>query len=103
MKNQMAERSLDVYSPADWIYSHSNDKAFLVFIRSDPTQLLNVLLDGKLLTSDINDFVVIDENTGLFLIVFSEDVMQKLEVGDHTLTLEINGIGEISRTISVTE
>ena len=103
MKNQMAGRSLDVYSPADWIYRHSNDKAFLVFIRSDPTQLLNVLLDGKLLTSDINDFVVIDENTGLFLLVFSEDVMQNLEVGDHTLTLEINGIGKISRTISVTE
>ena len=44
---------------------------------------------------------MIDKNTGTFLIVISSDVMQKLKAGDHRLTLEINGIGEVDRTIRV--
>ena len=79
----------------------SQGGTFLVVVRTDPTQLLNVLLDGKLLTEYHKDFEVIDENTGTFLLVFSEAVMQSLEAGEHTLTLDINGIGELVRTITV--
>lgn len=101
VKNRMAEMNLEIFSPADWKYSLSKDGTFLVVVRTDPTQLLNVLLDGRLLTEYQKDFEVIDENTGTFLLVFSKDVMQSLEAGEHTLTLEINGIGELVRTISV--
>ena len=101
VKNRMAEMNLEIFSPADWKYSLSKDGTFLVVVRTDPTQLLNVLLDGRLLTEYQKDFEVIDENTGTFLLVFSKDVMQSLEAGEHTLTLEINGIGELVRTITV--
>ena len=101
VKNRMAEMNLEIFSPADWKYSLSKDGAFVVVVRTDPTQLLNVLLDGRLLTEYQKDFEVIDENTGTFLLVFSKDVMQSLEAGEHTLTLEINGIGELVRTITV--
>ena len=101
MKIRMAENDLVVYSPADWIYSLSKDKTFLVFVRMDPTMLLNVLLDGRLLTSHLKNIEVIDENTGTFLLVFSEDVMQGLEAGEHTLQLDLTGAGEVVRTISV--
>ena len=101
VKNRMAEMNLEIFSPADWKYSLSKDGTFLVVVRTDLTQLLNVLLDGRLLTEYQKDFEVIDENTGTFLLVFSKDVMQSLEAGEHTLTLEINGIGELVRTISV--
>ena len=101
VKNRMAEMNLEIFSPADWNYSLSKDGTFLVVVRTDPTQLLNVLLDGRLLTEYQKDFEVIDENTGTFLLVFSKDVMQSLEAGEHTLTLEINGIGELVRTITV--
>lgn len=101
IKNRMAEMNLEIFSPADWKYSLSKDGTFLVVVRTDPTQLLNVLLDGKLLTEYQKDFEVIDENTGTFLLVFSEAVMQSLEAGEHTLTLDINGTGELVRTITV--
>ena len=101
IKNRMAEMNLEIFSPADWKYSLSQGGTFLVVVRTDPTQLLNVLLDGKLLTEYHKDFEVIDENTGTFLLVFSEAVMQSLEAGEHTLTLDINGIGELVRTITV--
>ena len=101
VKNRMAEMNLEIFSPADWKYSLSKDGTFLVVVRTDPTQLLNVLLDGRLLTEYQKDFEVIDENTGTFLLVFSKDVMQSLEAGEHPLTLEINGIGELVRTITV--
>ncbi len=101
VKNRMAEMNLEIFSPADWKYSLSKDGTFLVVVRTDLTQLLNVLLDGRLLTEYQKDFEVIDENTGTFLLVFSKDVMQSLEAGEHTLTLEINGIGELVRTITV--
>lgn len=101
IKNRMAEMNLEIFSPADWKYSLSQGGTFLVLVRTDPTQLLNVLLDGKLLTEYHKDFEVIDENTGTFLLVFSEAVMQSLEAGEHTLTLDINGIGELVRTITV--
>ncbi|MBQ6316364.1 MAG: hypothetical protein IJI13_02425, partial [Oscillospiraceae bacterium] len=76
IKNRMAEMNLEIFSPADWKYSLSQGGTFLVLVRTDPTQLLNVLLDGKLLTEYHKDFEVIDENTGTFLLVFSEAVMQ---------------------------
>lgn len=101
LKIRMAEKNMEIFSPADWKYSLSKDGTFLVVVRTDPTQLLNVLLDGRLLTEYLKDYEVIDENTGTFLLVFSKDVMQSLEAGEHTLTLEINGIGELTRTITV--
>ena len=101
LKNRMAEKNMEIFSPADWKYSLSKDGTFVVVVRTDPTQLLNVLLDGRLLTEYQMDFEVIDENTGTFLLVFSKDVMQSLEAGEHTLTMEINGIGELVRTITV--
>ncbi len=79
------------------------DTTFLVFVRTDPTMLLNVFLDGKLLTAYLKNFEVIDEDTGTFLLVFSEEVMQGMEAGEHTLTLDLTSIGEVVRTIRVGE
>ena len=103
VRHRMAENEEIVYSPAEWNYILSRDTTFLVFVRTDPTMLLNVFLDGRLLTAYLKNFEVIDENTGTFLLVFSEEVMQGLDVGEHTLTLDLTGIGEVVRTIRVGE
>ena len=98
---RMAEKDVTVLSPAGWRYSLSKGGRFLLNVRTDRTELLNVLLDGKALTEYRKDFDVIGENTGSFLMLFSETVMQGLNEGEHTITLDINGIGTITRSISV--
>ena len=99
----MAEGDITVLSPAGWRYSLAKGGRFLLIVRTDRTELLNVLLDGKPLTEYRKDFEVIGENTGSFLMLFSEALMQSLEEGEHTLALDINGIGTVTRSMNIEE
>lgn len=52
----MAEGDITVLSPAGWRYSLAKGGRFLLIVRTDRTELLNVLLDGKPLTEYRKDF-----------------------------------------------
>ena len=101
VRNRMAGEDWIVYSPADWTYSLSADKTFLVYVHTDASTLLSVILDARPLTADSKAFEVIGEDKDITLLVFSEEFMQGLEAGEHTFTFKLSGIGKVVRTLRV--
>ena len=97
----MKENDWIVYSPTDWNCDRKENADFRFFVRASSDMLLNVFLDDERVSVPHGDFKVIDQNTGILLIIFSENVMQKLSVGDHTLRLQLSGYDEIIRTLSI--
>lgn len=100
-KSRMVRGDWIVYSPANWTYTAARNDTFDVFVRTSVTMMSNVHLDGELLTVHQKDYRLIDCRNGLCLLVLSEDLMRRLPAGEHTLTMEIRGVGTVERIITV--
>jgi len=99
VKKLMVEENLIVFSPTEWIYDQ--DATFDFFVRTPSTALRNIFLDEQLLTKYHKDFIIEDQNNGIFLIRISSEIMEKLPAGEYNLLLQLRGPDDITETIQV--
>ena len=94
---KMNKKDVTVYSPMEWKYTRHD--RFHFFVCGSFSHLRNILLDGKPLLFCCMDVTVSDGDTEIFVIELSDDVMQTLSSGDHTLTIQMEGQEDITEII----
>ena len=90
-----------VFSTTGTKYRKSLDSEYSLYVRRLDTALLNVYLDGIRLSADGSNFRIIRLPNGMFKIVLSKELLQKLKEGKYTLRLEFEGSDPIDSLIEV--
>ncbi len=98
---EMNEKNAQIYSYKEWIYNKKEKTPFHIFVRGSYHQLKNILLDGQPLLFCYLDVTMLDRDTEIFVIEFSEDVMQRISDGEHTLTIRLEGKEDITKMIHI--
>ena len=101
IRKLMREHDWIIYSPEDWHYKGGVSEGLHAFVHTMPEMLMNVFLDGEQISVRHGDFRVIDGKNGVFLIIFNEELMRRLEPGEHILLIQLSDYGDITVTIYV--
>ena len=101
IKDMMIEEGWAVFSPTGGIYDSANDTGYSMFVCRLANDLLNVYVDGNRLSFGSGEYKIYRSNNGIFTITFGTEVMQNLEVGEHTITLEFGNTEAVETVVTV--
>lgn len=101
IKDMMIEEGWAVFSPTGGIYDSANDTGYSMFVCRLANDLLNVYVDGNRLSFGSGEYKIYRSNNGIFTITFGTEVMQNLEAGEHTITLDFGNGEDVETTVTV--
>ena len=101
IKDMMIEEGWAVFSPTGGIYDSANDTGYSMFVCRLANDLLNVYVDGNRLSFGSGEYKIYRSNNGIFTITFGTEVMQNLEVGEHTITLDFGNSEDVETIVTV--
>lgn len=101
IKDMMIEEGWAVFSPTGGIYDSANDTGYSMFVCRLANDLLNVYVDGNRLSFGSGEYKIYRSNNGIFTITFGTEVMQNLEAGEHTITLEFGNTEAVETVVNV--
>ncbi len=90
LKSMMVEKNILTYSPTGNVYDKSSDDAYTIVVRKLSTDLLNVYVDGKLISISSGYYAITMRSDGMFTITFNKDLLNTMESGNHTITMEFS-------------
>ncbi len=101
LKETMILNNLLVFSNTGTTYQKSENEEYGLFVRRSDTALLNVYLNGKRLSADGTNYRIVRLPNGMFKIILSKQMLDTLDEGSYTLTLEFQGSDDINVVIAV--
>ena len=101
LKETMILNNLLVFSNSGSTYQKSGNEEYSLFVRRLDTALLNVYFNGKRLSADGTNYQIVRLPNGMFKIILSKQMLDSLDEGSYTLTLEFQGSDDINVVIDV--
>ena len=101
LKETMILNNLLVFSNSGTTYQKSGNEEYGLFVRRSDTALLNVYFNGKRLSADGTNYRIVRLPNGMFKIILLKQMLDALDEGSYTLTLEFQGSDDINIVIDV--